>query len=195
MRAIALWIGLALVVGTCSYNAYQSSQSRKERQEQAAIAKAEREAEFGRWIAEFGADDKWLRSLSKGESFRLEPVLTIELEERWLKGKPIVFLGTLEDIETEDERNYRVTILRTGLDPLLGTTLQLSLVADQVLISDFLKKHPDLFDEFGFNNGVAVIATIEEIRSTYAVVEDEKEAIRIGFGHLVDLRFTGDPFL
>ena len=78
---------------------------------------------------------------------------------------------------------------------MFGTELQLSLLSSKERIDSFLKQHPDLFKDngYGFSNGVAVIARVKTIRTTYVPGEEgEREEVRIGEGELVNILYTGD---
>jgi hypothetical protein len=147
----------------------------------------------------FGANSQWVESLSKGESYRFKPILSIELEKVWNKDKPIIFLGSLNDIATIDESNYQVTLERglwSGLDTMFSTKLRLSLVANKDLIDTFLAKHPDLLENFGLNNGIALAAKISEIESSQITdSEGTITEVKTGKGVLLGLVFTGDARL
>jgi len=138
----------------------------------------------------------WEASLSKGERFRFEPILTVELERLWLKQRPILFFGSIKDIATHDQSRYIVVFKRSlysSFDYMFGTELQLSLLARKDRVDPFLKKHPDLFKDYGFNNGVAVVARIDTIRTTSVPGEEgERVEVKIGDGELIDILYTGN---
>lgn len=144
-----------------------------------------------------GAIKNWDESLSD-EPFRLEPILTIELEKLWLQGKPILFIGSITDVATHIENQYIVSIRRGISDSskhVFMTKLELALTADQNKIDSFLKDHPNLFKEEGFNNGVAVVARINSIKTqTYYGENSGSREARIGEGELIDIVYTGDVF-
>ncbi len=75
-------------------------------------------------VKKTNASYQWNKELAKGESFRLEPVLTIELEQAWLTKAPISFKGRIKDISTEnnesyiiDFERYKLRVLSSGLCP------------------------------------------------------------------------------
>ena len=76
---------------------------------------------------------------------------------------------------------------------MFGTELQLVLQCPKQRVDSFLKKHPDLFKNFGFKNRVAVVADIDEIETRIVSgSEGEREAIKIGKGKSIDMLYTGD---
>ena len=79
------------------------------------------------------------------------------------------------------------------MEIMFDTELRLSLKAKKSQIDSFMKIHPDLFEDHRFNNGVAVVARIDEIYSNQ-VVDPEYgfTEIKTGGGELLDLIYTGD---
>ncbi len=138
----------------------------------------------------------WKESLSKGEKFRFEPILTVELERLWLQQKPILFIGSIKDVATHDSTRYEISVERSlhgSFNYMFGTELQLSLLSKKEYVDVFLKNHPDIFKDFGFNNGVAVVARINGIKTTTVLGEEgEREEVKIGVGELVEILYTGD---
>lgn len=53
-------------------------------------------------VVRTNAVENWEKYLSKGEQFRLEPILTVELERLWLTDRPILFVGAIKDISSID---------------------------------------------------------------------------------------------
>jgi hypothetical protein len=138
----------------------------------------------------------WEKDLCKGERFRLEPILTIELEQLWLVNRPILFIGSVEDISTSDQEQYWIKIERNMLVSqdynMFGSKLQLMLQCPKQKIDSFLKEHPELFKNSGFNNGVAVVAVIDKIETVKeSNFEGESEEVKIGKGKCVDIIYTG----
>jgi hypothetical protein len=70
--------------------------------------------------------------------------------------------------------------------------LGLELKCKRDMLDSFLQKHPDLFSDFGFNNGVAVVADVNEIRTQYFIGEEgTREEMRIGVGDCLAITYTG----
>ena len=169
--------------------------------QKAEWARAKRETVEGisRLVAETNAVVDWDRQLSKGKKYRLEPILTIELERLWMSGRPILFLGAIDDIKTHDAEMYTVTwsqSLDAVLKYMFDTDLHLSLRCNRKEIDAFLAANPKLFENAGFNNVVAVIANITAIRTDRMSKGDEgSKETRVGDGACLRLLYVGDVTL
>lgn len=191
----AIWIIAALVVGGYFVNSYMENEAKR------AEAKSVRQtikSAVAEMVSRTGAINDWDLRLSKGEEFRFEPILTVELEKLWLQNRPILFIGSIEDITTHNQSQYTVLVERSlygSFAHTFDTELQLLLLFSKERINSFLEKHPDLFKDFGFNNGVAVVARINAIRTTYMPGEEGmRKAVKIGDGEMLDIIYTGDVF-
>lgn len=146
-------------------------------------------------VSRTGAIDNWVNQLSKGNIFRADPILTIELEKLWLRNKPILFIGTINDIATHDKTHYKVSIERSFFNnsEIFNTELQLSLLSEKQYIDSFLERNSNLSNNHLFSNGVAVIADLEKIRTAYASGEKgERVEVKIADGKLIDVLFIGN---
>ena len=149
------------------------------------------------------AVDDWEKILSEGNGVRFEPILTIDLEKLWLTARPILFVGALKDVATYNEENYTVRIERSiftkrtvlsNFGFIFDTELELLLHSPKSKIDSFLKEHPTLFKNLGFNNGIAVVAQIRSVRTAYFSGENgEREEVKIGEGELLEILYTGNP--
>lgn len=188
---------VALIIAGYFTNSYLETKAKREA-EQAEAKRIEQniKATVAEMVSRTNAVNDWERRLSKGENFRSEPILTVELERLWLGNQPILFIGAIKDIATYNESYYTLLVERSLLgsfDYLFGTELQLSLKSSKQQIDAFLKQQPNLFKDYGFNNGVAVIARVKTIRTTYVPGEEgARQEVKIGDGELVDIRYTGD---
>lgn len=192
-----IWIIVALVIGGYFVNSYLENEAKRDAERaEAKRVKQTIKSAVAEMVSRTGAVDDWESSLSKGEKFRLSPIFTVELEKLWLENQPILFIGNIKEIATYNESHYIVLIKRNFLfGYMFGTELQLSLLSSKECIDSFLKQHPDLFKDngYGFSNGVAVIARVKTIRTTYVPGEEgEREEVRIGEGELVNILYTGD---
>ena len=195
-RAIA--IILIVLIGGYFINKYFENKARKEaeRAEAKRIEETIR-ASVSEMVRRTNAIDTWEKVLTKGR-FRLERILTIELERLWLAGRPILFIGAIKDVVTVDKENYRIEIERSlfsglGLEHMFMTELQLTLQCSKQKVDLFLTEHPNLFKDFGFKNGVAVVADINEIDTKLiSSAEGERQEIKIGKGKCIDMIYTGD---
>ena len=192
-----IWIIIAVAAVGYFSNSYMEKRAKSE----AERAEAERvehatKAAVSQMALRTKSVTDWETNLSKGERFRFEPILTVELERLWLQQRPILFIGSIKDIATHDQSQYIVSVERSlfsSFGYMFGTELQLSLLSNKDRVDSFLIEHPDLFKDFGFKNGVAVVAQINSIRTTYVSGEEGKrEEVKIGDGELIDILYTGD---
>jgi hypothetical protein len=192
-----IWIIIAIAAVAFFFNSYIENNARRE----ASRAKAEKiehaiKNAVSQMASRTNAVKDWESKLSKGEYFRFEPILTVELEKLWLQQAPVLFIGSIKDIATHDQSQYVVVIERSifgNLDHMYGTELELSLFSDKNKIDTLLEEHPDLFKDFGLKNGVAVVARINSIKTTYVAGEEgERNEVKTGHGELVDILYTGN---
>jgi len=112
-----------------------------------------------------------------------------------MQNKPILFIGSIEDVSTLDDNNYLLRVERnifTSFSHLFLTELALELNCSKTKVDSLMGKNKKLFSDFGLNNGVAFIAQIEQIKSDfYLGKEGNKEEIKIGIGNCLDLIYTG----
>jgi len=192
-----IWTVVVLIVAGYLVNSYIQKRT-KEKADRAEAERVEKNirSAVSAMVSKSNAVDDWEQKLSKGERYRFDPILTIELEKLWLVEQPILFIGSINDIATHDEFHYLVSVERNLLgnfDYLFDTELQLSLIAKKEQIDTFLNEYPDLFKDYGFNNGVAIIAKINAIRTRYIPGEEgQREDVKIGYGELIDILYTGD---
>ncbi len=194
----AIWIITIIIVVAFIGNNYLDRKADRERQ------KAERlniefkiKNDVKNMVSRTGAITSWEKTLSKGERIRLEPILTIELERTWLHTNPILYIGSIKDIKTKDDKSYTVSFERNlyiNSDYIfLGAELELNLECSKNDFDVFLQKHPTLFKDYGFNNGVAVIANIDRIYTSDILGEDgERIEVKTGIGRCISILFTGD---
>ena len=202
MRKVLSAVALIAIVAYF-VNSHIQERTRRE----AERAEAEREAErieqltrlnVSEMIVRTNSSDDWEEILSQGEKFRSTPILTVELERLWLQHRPILFVGAIKDIATHDDAHYRLTIERSlfsSIEYIFDTELQLSLLADIDQIDQFLSEYPELFKDYGFNNGVAVAALLESIETVrYPGEEGQIWEAKVGHGEVVEMLYTGDVF-
>lgn len=190
----AFWVLVAIAILGYLVNSYIENRAKEEAERVAALeGEGAIRAALAKMVRGTNAKDDWDEELTKGEGIRLGNILTIELENLWIGDRPILFNGSIEDIATIDENKYRVIISRNILSyPMLLTGLLLDLQCDRAMVDPILKSHPELFEDLGLNNRVAVVAKINSIRTDYRTDEEgEKNETRIGQGSCVDIVFTG----
>jgi len=195
IRRVIWAMVIVLIAAYFIYN-YLENKSKEERKK--AEAKKTEEA-LKTSVAELvhgtNAIDNWEETLSKGDEIRMAPILTVELEHLWIGDRPILFVGAIKDIITEDSGNYRIEIERSLLNfkYFFVTELMLDLKCPKTKIDLFLKAHPDIYKQFGFENGVAVVADIKKIETkTIPDKEDGTREVKIGKGNCIEILYIGN---
>lgn len=192
-----IWAFIAVAVIGYFINSYTVNKAEREAEKvEATRIEQGVKAAVTQMARRTNAISDWEETLSKGESFRFEPILTVELERLWLQQGPILFIGSIKDVATHDNSQYTISIERSlygSFDYMFGTELQLSLLAEKEYVDSFLTKNPNLFKDYGFNNGVAVVARIDAIKTTTLLGEEGgREEVKIGVGELLEIMYTGD---
>jgi hypothetical protein len=183
MRTIKriIWILIVLAIGAYFVNYYidKKEKERARQEERQQIEDAVKKS-VNDMVAKFNAISNWENKLSNGKKVRINKILTIELEKLWLTDKPILFLGSIEDISTLDDKNYLVRIKRSIFSSskyFFATELGVELKIEKTTIDSFLDEHTELLKDFGLSNGVAVISEIKDIKTEYFTGE-EGEKVR-----------------
>lgn len=192
-KVIGIIIGL-LVIGYILDAYIDNRATQKAERIEKEKVKEKTEEIIDQLISRNEAIEDWGEELSEDDKYRMDPILTIELEKVWLKSQPILFLGAVKDISTYDETRYEVVVEQNIFlnSEYFFTELQLSLVSDKNTIDAFLENHPDLLKDFGLNNGVAVVAKIESIESKNILSSNgETEEVKIGSGKLEEIQYIG----
>ena len=194
MKRIA-WITVAAAVVAYFANSHATKKARRE------VVRVEEERKnqttktaVSQMTLRTNAVSDWEASLSNGKRFRLEPILTIELEKLWLQQRPILFTGPIRDIATRSESEYAVSIDKAPYSRFMFMgDLQLSLHCNKSLIDSLLDDYPDLFKNHGRRNSVAVVAHVNSI-SSFSILDEEgyREEIKVGDGELLDIIYIGD---
>lgn len=193
-----IWIVVAVAIGVFFVNKLLDDRAKRDAQ-RAETHRVEQETKtvVSKMAADSNAVTDWDKRLGKDGNYRMSPVLTIELEQLWQGDRPILFIGSIKDISSGVGGDYLV-LMERGLftsDPMFATELRLSLHAPKALIDPFLAKHPKLFADSGFNNGVAVVAKVQAINTSDERGEDgERVEVKTGLGELLEIQYTGDVF-
>lgn len=191
------WILLGLLIGAYTINTYFVNKAANEAKQIESNRKQQViKDSINELVSSTSAIENWEESLGKGEAYRLEPIMTVELEQLWLQGKPILFIGDIKDIATYDDNFYTLSLERglfSSSDFEFSTELQLSLSAPKQKIDTLLELHPDLFKRSGFDNNIAVVAQVQNIQSkTKSGEEGAHQEDKIGVGELIDILYIGD---
>ena len=135
-----IWIILGIVITGFIINSYMVNYAIKDAKKIDNIRKANAiKSSINDLVSFNGGLNNWEERLGKGEAYRLEPIMTLELEELWLQNRPILFIGYVKDIATYNETFYTLTVEREPFgssDFEFSTELQLSLHASKYQIND-----------------------------------------------------------
>jgi len=180
---------VAFVVGGYLINSYiEEMASREAERIEDEMREQAIKSAVSQMVSRTNAIADWESVLADGEEFRFKTVLTIDLEKVWLQDRPILYFGTILDIASHDQSRYRVIVVSdyyiVNSKYRFDADFELSLLADKTVIDAFLADHPNLFDEFNYQNGVAIVARITAIRSETTV----------GEGELIDIVYTSDAY-
>jgi len=190
-----IWIIAIILIAGYFINNYLEDRSREEaKKAESRKIEVAIKASVADLIRRTNAIDNWEEELSKGEKFRMAPILTIELEKLWISDRPILFIGSIKDITTEDKENYIIEIERSlfNFKYIFETELILELKCSKHKVDAFLNAHPEILKESGLTNGVAIVAEIKKIE-TKAIPhkEDGTREIKIGKGNCLEILYTG----
>jgi len=182
-KVLAFWCAVA-VVGLAYW--WQAAARREERTAELSRVQHELAASIARLVRETEAIDDWDKTIR-----RYDPVLTIDLERVWLSGRPILFRGSISDIETADAQLYRVSIVTSHYT--FPTKLRLSLTCTKGEIDALRAAHPTLITEAAYSDNLVAIARIGTMRTERIAAGDGEIAeMRIGEGTCVRLLFVGN---
>lgn len=136
----------------------------------------------------------WEQQLvSQGQS-RVSPVLTVELQRLWLQKYPILFVGTIDDLEQKEKGHFSLTVTRAGAlssDVLIDTHLMLRLSCSKRIGERLLRGYAISGDPF--DNVIAVSATITSIESIDMPLDQGRtRSVRTGVGGCVDAIYLED---
>ena len=143
-----IWTIVVLLVSAYFIYSYLENRAKREDEKvEAEMIEKVTKAAVTQLVERTNAVHNWEKELSKGEGFRLEPILTLELERLWLTDRPILFVGSIKDISTIDHENYRIKIERGMLtsieyEYMFWTELQLALQCPKQMVDSFLSLLP-----------------------------------------------------
>lgn len=134
------------------------------------------------------ADISWMEAIASDRASPLRPLYSVDLEKLWLIDRPIVFVGELANVATENDVDYRLIIKHSDF---LSPELQLQLLCTKTQVTPILDR-VKADEESLTPGGVAVAARIAGIG--YAT-EPEKEGTKVvssGHGRCVEIAYLGD---
>ena len=154
---------------------------------EAAFEQTAREA-TAKMVSDTNAIVNWEKAIQGEGTQSIDLVLSSELERQWVGERPILFIGSINDVASLDDTHYVVTIEREE-DVLSFSSLALSVRCTKSKMDLFLQQHREVLtlDDVFERNYVAVVARIRSISAT-----DERRIRRIGHGELLDLVYIGN---
>ncbi|OGP81781.1 MAG: hypothetical protein A2V87_11275 [Deltaproteobacteria bacterium RBG_16_58_17] len=135
-----------------------------------------------------GADTAWKTTISTNERVIVSPLYSIDLERAWLRERPILFIGQLVNVATEDGTNYRILVRDADL---MSSELRLELICPKpqvdIVLRSIRSSQPGLSP-----GGIGVAAKVSRVAHH---IEPEKEGSKnvfTGYGKCIDLVHLGD---
>jgi hypothetical protein len=185
-----------LCLGGLFLNQYLKNRSKEIAEREKNNRKREQvESGLNRLVSQYNAIDNWEEILSKGNKTSASKIMTIELERIWLNERPILFIGTIEDISTIDNTTYRIRLgrgLYRRIEYIFFTEFGLELRCSKSEVDDFLKGHQHIFTDIEIFSSVAVIAKINQIKTEfYSGPEGSRKEMRIGVGDCLAIMHVG----
>lgn len=120
-----------------------------------------------------GASANWQRQLCGDQALIIRPIMSFELEQAWVMDSPILFFGTISDIASASDSEYRVELDQSIISAQcrsFDTDLRLRLDCPRTIVDELIGQSPDILTEI--LHDVAVIAMIERIESERLIAQD-----------------------
>lgn len=146
-------------------------------------------------VSEYNAIDDWEYNLTNGITGEFITIQKNTLWELWSMNRPILYFGRIQETTAYDNLHYLLLIERNTFADfkyLYYPEVRLSLIVPKVKLDTFLEQHPDFYDNYGFNNSIALIADIEKISTKSEIDEDGKNyEILVGQGSMLNVIYIG----
>jgi hypothetical protein len=192
LKRILIALLIIAIVAFCAYYLITHEFTSAAKKGETASRESQTQSVFAELVKKHNAIDSWDKELCQGEAARTTAILTMELEKLWLTDRPILFVGKILDIKTEDKDNYRLIVDRDMFwaavlsRPFLRTDLQLSVLCPKSLLESFIRMNPDYLDA---ENGIALVAKIEAVEPLEGADKDAvRGSGRVGKGKCIDLK-------
>ena len=194
------WL-IFIVVAIFAFNNYSENVTKKNEQKRIDTIKTKQfNNRILSVIKETGANYKWINKFAN--KYFLNPILTIDLQNEWIKNSPIFFVGKIEDITELNAKEYVVKVKYAVIDKLLlSTEMQLNLTCQKILIDTFIKSNKDVISDLGVNEAIIFIAKITDIESSKITVESSTEKsgiqvkdLKIGVGRCLEIEPTNEIY-
>jgi hypothetical protein len=189
MKRYLVGLIAVLAIGYWFYSQWQDGRAATEKQ----IAREARQREVKQSLVEMtnraNAIADWPETLAANKKLRTTQIMTAELQKLWLSGRPILFVGNVQDVAINEDGTYRVTVVynRVGNQPImLHNELRVRLTCQESFAIQLMQtvkaaKYPSVWAD------TAVIANIERLdRVTEKGAEDNTVTVLSGIGKCVD---------
>ncbi len=195
------WLVFFAVTASVLWYSTQHYKAKVESRRQ--LAQAKTDAQRSRVVAlatKHNADIGWPHVLAGNGSIRVSALQSMELQNVWLAGKPILFIARTDDIakSTTERGGYVVRLTYDGYAhnaTFLGTKLQLLLTCSHeslyAALAQIMKP-----DRFSLGANVAVVAAIDSVNEAPSVIKDEStEKVLQGTGRCLEAASLPDEGL
>jgi type II secretory pathway pseudopilin PulG len=169
----------ALFVFYLAFSIYQSNVASTRTKADRERATGEVSAAIRQVALKDGAGTGWPDKLSGGKADVDSPLLTAELQQVWITGRPILFIGKLNDIARNADGSYQLFVEYTSNENrpwFLKTKLQVRLDCPEATgksLMDSVAGHRDYF-----GTDVAVTATVRTVEAS-STTDAESAAISV----------------
>ncbi len=184
-RSLTLLISTLLTLTGCS-NSESPSHSEKGKQTEAEQQVVR--TKINEFQKKTKADASWIRSIDRASNNLFQPIYAVDLENVWLIDKPILFTGRLNNVSTETESDYALSVESSDvLSPKirLDISCEKSKVASVIteIKSDVKSIQP---------SGIVLAASITKIKSVTENLDEDTETVFYGQGKCIDIAYIGD---
>jgi hypothetical protein len=181
-RAVWILIFAVAIVGCSRHEDRAATERDKDRQ----VRREKAQEAIRALAASSGADATWKSELI-GQSFNPR-VYSLDVERVWLRDRPILLIGRLEDVSALDESNYTLTV-RSGdlLAPVFALEIVCPISKAEPTVEAVRADRDNLL-----GGGVAVAARVTAVKS---FTEHDGESLRrvfTGYGKCVEVTYVGE---
>jgi hypothetical protein len=186
---------VVLALGYWAHNSWEKSQAKGRREAATAAEASALNVEVLRRANSVNAVIDWPDHLAAGQAMRISPVLTIELQDLWLAGRPILFVGKVDDVARTAVNRYTIKATYGGLERSHDfTSSDLRIIVDcDSQLADPIVRALTKPDDYSIDADVAIVARIEQVTQKPAGdSEENSKSTLTGLGSCVDALYLGE---
>lgn len=134
----------------------------------------------------------WERELDDSREVG-SPFSVSDLERIFLIDQPVLFFGSIDEIEVEDASGYKIAVKPTSILPCnygLEAFLHVVLTFDKEAMADVSEESPSFNGGQAVNQSVAVTAQFTKIEQLGLEDEYSTEPRAVAFGDLIEIVYT-----